>query len=1535
MNVSTKRLLSILLSLAMVLAMLPMAVFAETATTLYVKPNANWKADGARFAAYFFGNGDTWVDCTDADGDGVYEVEAPAGYPNVIFCRMNPNAAANNWNNKWNQTSDLNVPTDSKVCYVVAENTWDKGAGQWVEYTPEGGAGETEPTEPNAFAYYVAGDAGLCGVAWNEKYDDNGMTDEDGDGIYTKVYSEVAAGTYGFKVTDGTWGNAWPTSNYKLELAAKSNVTINFNTADNTITVETEALEEPVVTEPVPATYIVAGVPELCGTGWNPEDTNNLMSDEDGDGIYSITYPAVAAGTYLFKVTDGSWNNSWGGTAADGNYEFTLVAEADVTINFNSADNSIEVVSDGFAQPEPSEPFVPGVREYCLIGYINGADYGCNDDYENIGEYIFVDGTLTTSFATNSYVFVKTTDNANWFMTEAFCEATTGTFVTGGTEKMLVPGGVELTFTLVENEDGSVTVSYVTGDPVETESTEPSSEEPVAATYYVAGDFNSWNQKDEAYLMAANEDGTYSLSFDVTAGNHQLKVTNGTWDVSWGAATASGNYEFSASADGTITVAFDGANITVTGDVVGEPEPEPLTINTMHVVGALGLTGADWDPKANQMDSAMGVYSITFTGIAAGTYEFKFAANGTWDLNWASGVEVVSGETATAWFNSLGNSSVVVAEDDSTVTLSLDLTHMDMFTGEGATMCVTVEAPDNALSLGDNALSLAAGDTDGNTWTYTATEAGTLSINVTALATDDGTGVVADVPAEYIAMVMARNFGVQVNGATVMEYPATVEVAAGDTVSVLIYSGMGMATNLTLNLDLAAAEAPVNALNLGDNALTLAAGDTDGNTWTYTATEAGTLSINVTALATDDGTGVVADVPADYIGMVIARQYSVVINGTAVYEYPATVSVAAGDTVTVLIASGMGAATNLTLNLVMGEAVEPEPAEPGTQGNPIVIESLPYEITVEGEHNVYYTYTAEADGTIKITRPEGNFVSELGAFTNDADGNYYITVTAGQVITINPWGSNAGSYTIAYGEAPAVENVPVYFDTSLYGWNEVKAYAWNDNGDMLSGDWPGTAMTLGEDGLWTIEIPENAQYIIFSCGDYQTWDLPFYGNSVYDGWSYDAYGTELVTNFYVTGAGVFGEWATVTDHVLVPNGDGTMTVTVNNVEAGDYGYKVIFGEWDNGSNWGDWSTEDGNCHIVLDAKSDVTITFNLNTYAISAEATPVVEEVPSVKPTLKLKAPTLEFKDMITVNAFFTAENIEDVVEMGMITYSYKSDVVSVETAEHRIPGAAYIESSGRYLATSQGIHAKYLGDTVYLAVYAELKDGSFVYTILAPYSPVDYATNQIKNSTNVQLKQLCAAMLNYGAEAQLFFGHNTSALANASLTDEQKALPEAYRADMVAAVPAASAAKQGEFANNKGFAKRTPSISFEGAFCINYFFTPNYAPVDGITMYYWNEADYNAVEVLTTENASGSFKMNGSGVGQYNGSIEGIAAKALSEAVYVAAVYSDGTTTWTSGVLGYSIGSYCSSQASKGAAVSNLAMATAVYGYQAKQYFG
>ena len=104
---------------------------------LYFQPNSNWKVDNARFAAYFFGNGDTWANLTLVEGEtDIYSVTVPEGYPNIIFCRMNPNATANNWNNKWNQTADLTVPTDGKNFYVVPANSWDGSNAAWSTYTP-------------------------------------------------------------------------------------------------------------------------------------------------------------------------------------------------------------------------------------------------------------------------------------------------------------------------------------------------------------------------------------------------------------------------------------------------------------------------------------------------------------------------------------------------------------------------------------------------------------------------------------------------------------------------------------------------------------------------------------------------------------------------------------------------------------------------------------------------------------------------------------------------------------------------------------------------------------------------------------------------------------------------------------------------------------------------------------------------------------------------------------------------------------------------------------------------------------------------------------------------------------------------------------------------------------------------------------------------------------------------------------------------------------------------------------------------------
>ena len=111
------------------------ATYTLYANMLYLKPNSNWTQANARFAAYFFGNGDTWVSMT-KNSDGSYEVKVPTAktYPNVIFCRMNPNSTTNGWTQdtqKWNQTGDLTIPTNGNNLYTVKEGTWDKGGGAW------------------------------------------------------------------------------------------------------------------------------------------------------------------------------------------------------------------------------------------------------------------------------------------------------------------------------------------------------------------------------------------------------------------------------------------------------------------------------------------------------------------------------------------------------------------------------------------------------------------------------------------------------------------------------------------------------------------------------------------------------------------------------------------------------------------------------------------------------------------------------------------------------------------------------------------------------------------------------------------------------------------------------------------------------------------------------------------------------------------------------------------------------------------------------------------------------------------------------------------------------------------------------------------------------------------------------------------------------------------------------------------------------------------------------------------------------------
>jgi uncharacterized repeat protein (TIGR02543 family) len=127
---------------------------------IYLKPNTDWKKDGARFAAYFFGNGEKWISMTDPDGDGIYECERPNGYTQVIFCRMNGGSTTNAWSNKWNQTQDIALPANDGLAKLYTITGWDNSCTGPTNMQPKTGTNGKfrmwdNSTNKNWFVHFV------------------------------------------------------------------------------------------------------------------------------------------------------------------------------------------------------------------------------------------------------------------------------------------------------------------------------------------------------------------------------------------------------------------------------------------------------------------------------------------------------------------------------------------------------------------------------------------------------------------------------------------------------------------------------------------------------------------------------------------------------------------------------------------------------------------------------------------------------------------------------------------------------------------------------------------------------------------------------------------------------------------------------------------------------------------------------------------------------------------------------------------------------------------------------------------------------------------------------------------------------------------------------------------------------------------------------------------------------------------------------------------------------------------------------------
>ncbi len=151
------------------------------------------------------------------------------------------------------------------------------------------------------------------------------------------------------------------------------------------------------------------------------------------------------------------------------------------------------------------------------------------------------------------------------------------------------------------------------------------------------------------------------------------------------------------------------------------------------------------------------------------------------------------------------------------------------------------------------------------------------------------------------------------------------------------------------------------------------------------------------------------------------------VDGTTVTLYTVTTGMYVGTSANLVFTYDAAAGTLTTdkgmmenaLTLTLGAAGEGGSGDDeGTESNPYVVDELPYTITVNGNHDMYYAYTATEETTIEVTYVTGGLVSfsidgETVSATN-SNMTYTITVPAGKTIIINPWTMSSDEVDYTY-----------------------------------------------------------------------------------------------------------------------------------------------------------------------------------------------------------------------------------------------------------------------------------------------------------------------------------------------------------------------------------------------------------------------------------------------------------------------------------------------------------------------------------------
>ena len=151
-----------------------------------------------------------------------------------------------------------------------------------------------------------------------------------------------------------------------------------------------------------PGHYFVAG----SFNGWKEALPDYIMT-ADEDGIYHLDIQ-VEAGENSLKVTDGSWDNWWGGSGEYGNYEFYVTEAGTITVTFDPVTRTVAVTGDIISEM-PSKPEQPSRVEGVTVSDLGRTGFHVSWDAINGATryWVYLNGKLYNSATGNSLAVIN------------------------------------------------------------------------------------------------------------------------------------------------------------------------------------------------------------------------------------------------------------------------------------------------------------------------------------------------------------------------------------------------------------------------------------------------------------------------------------------------------------------------------------------------------------------------------------------------------------------------------------------------------------------------------------------------------------------------------------------------------------------------------------------------------------------------------------------------------------------------------------------------------------------------------------------------------------------------------------------------------------------------------------------------------------------------------------------------------------------------------------------------------------------------